>query len=139
MKSFENAITFFHNCESAKGWEACKDYVAENATFNAQSEPLVDIEAVEDYVNWMAGLGTITMPGCSYKVHATAYDETKNTAIFFATFTGTHSGEGGPIPPSNKTTNTDYVYSIKMNDEGKVESMTKILNSSWALRDLGWM
>ena len=51
MKAFENATTFFHNCESAKGWDACKDYVTENAQFNAQSEPLTDVIKVEDYVN----------------------------------------------------------------------------------------
>lgn len=139
MKAFENAKSFFHNCESAKGWEACKNYAIDNATFDAQSEPLAEVTKLKDYVNWMEGLGTITMPGCSYRVHASAYDENNNTAIFFATFTGTHSGEGGPIPPSNKTTNSEYVYAIKMNSEDKVESMTKIWNSSWALRELGWM
>jgi hypothetical protein len=139
MNSFENASAFFHNCESAKGWEACKDYVAEKAKFNAQCEPLIEVTAIKDYVEWMAGLGTITMPSCSYELHASAYDEGNNTALFFATFTGTHSGEGGPIPPTNKTTNSHYVYSLKMNDEGKVESMTKIWNSSWALGELGWM
>ncbi|PTL98795.1 MAG: hypothetical protein DA407_17395 [Bacteroidetes bacterium] len=139
MNSFKNAQSFFHNCESAKGWEACKAYVSENAKFNAQSEPLAEVTDVKDYVEWMAGLGTVTMPGCSYSISASAYDESKNTAIFFATFTGTHSGDGGPIPPTNKTTNTHYVYALKMNDDGKVESMTKIWNSSWALRELGWM
>ena len=74
MKSFENAKTFFHNCESAKGWEACKDYVAENAKFSAQSEPLTEVSAVKDYVDWMAGLGTITMPGCNYEINANSSD-----------------------------------------------------------------
>ena len=139
MSAFENATSFFHNCESAKGWEACKDYVADNATFNAQSEPLVEVTKVKDYVEWMAGLGSITMPGCSYKINVSAYDKDNNTAIYLATFTGTHSGEGGPIPPTNKTTNSEYVYALKMNGVGKVESMTKVWNSSWALRELGWM
>lgn len=139
MNAFENASKFFHNCESAKGWDACKEYVAENAKFKAQSEPLVEVTAVKDYVDWMAGLGTVTMPGCSYVIHSSAYDDANNTAIFYATFTGTHSGEGGPVPPTNKTTNSDYVYALKMNDEGKVESMTKIWNASWALREVGWM
>lgn len=138
MKAFENAKNFFHNCESAKGWDACKNYVSENAKFNAQSEPLVEVTAIKEYVEWMAGLVSI-MPGCSYEIKASAYDEDNNTAIFFAVFTGIHSGEGGPIPPTNKTTNSDYVYSLKMNADGKVESMTKIWNSSWALRELGWM
>jgi hypothetical protein len=139
MNSFQNAEKFFHNCESAKGWDACKAYVADNASFTAQSEPLVGIKTVEAYANWMAGLGTITAPGCSYHIHSSAYDESNSTAIIFATFTGTHTGEGGPIPPTNKTTNSDYVYALKMNDAGKVESMTKIWNASWALRELGWM
>ena len=77
--------------------------------------------------------------GSSYEINASAYDNGKKTALFFATFTGTHSGDGGPIPPTNKTTNSQYVYALKMNDEGKIESMTKIWNSSWALRELGWM
>ena len=139
MDLLENASKFFHNCESAKGWEACKDYVAEKAKFNAQSEPLVEVITVKDYVDWMAGLGAITMPGSSYEINASAYDKGKKTALFFATFTGTHSGDGGPIPPTNKTTNSHYVYALKMNDDGKIESMTKIWNASWALRELGWM
>ena len=139
MNSFENAKMFFHNCESAKGWEACKDYVTDNANFSAQSEALAGINKVKDYVDWLAGLSSITMPGCSYKVHSSSYDEFTETALFFATFTGTHLGEGGPIPPTNKTTNTQYVYALKMNDDGKVMSMTKIWNSTWALSELGWI
>jgi len=139
MNSFKNAETFFHNCESAKGWDACKDYVAEKAAFDAQSEPLVEVATVKDYVNWMAGLGTITAPGCSYAIHASAYDAVNNVALFYATFTGTHTGDGGPVPPTNKTTNSQYAYALTMNAEGKVSSMSKVWNSSWALRELGWM
>lgn len=139
MKAFENATAFFHNCESAKGWEACKKFATENAKFTAQSEPLTGIKKLEDYVNWMQDLGTITMPACSYIIRSSAYDSINSTALFFATFKGTHSGDGGPISPSNKTTHSDYVYAIKMNHEEKVESMTKIWNSSWAMRELGWI
>lgn len=139
MTAFENATQFFHNCESAQGWDACKQYVAGNGKFSAQSEPLTEVTEIKDYVDWMAGLGQVTMPGCSYTIHSSAFDEENNTALFFATFTGTHSGEGGPVPPTNKTTNSEYVYAIKMNDDGLVESMTKIWNASWALREVGWM
>jgi len=122
MDLFETATKFFHTCESLKGWDACKDYVADNATFFAQCEPLTDIKTVKDYVGWMTGLGTITAPGCTYELHTSAYDEANKTAIFYATFTGTHSGEGGPIPPTNKTTNTHYVYVLKMNNEGEMRA-----------------
>jgi len=139
MTSFENATQFFHNCESAGGWEACKEYVADNAQFTCQSGALAEVKTVQDYVEWLKGLSTITTPGCKYDLHTSAFDEANNTAIFFATFTGTHSGDGGPVPPTNKTTNTQYVYNLEMNDSGKVVRMTKIWNAPWALRELGWM
>ena len=139
MSPFENAGLFFHACESIKGWDACKDYVNDNAEFIAQCEPLTEIKTVKDYVDWMTGFGTITAPECKYELHTSAYDQANKTAIFYATFTGTHSGEGGPVPPTNKTTNTHYVYSLTMNDKGKIVSMTKIWNAPWAMRELGWI
>lgn len=139
MTPFENAQKFFHACETASGWDACKEYVADNAQFNAQSEPLVEVKTVKAYVEWMAGFGTITAPDGKYEIHASAYDEANKSSIFFATYTGSHLGEGGPVPPTNKTTNSHYVYNIQMNDEGQVVSMTKIWNASWAMRELGWM
>jgi hypothetical protein len=43
------------------------------------------------------------------------------------------------VPPTNKTTNSQYVYALTMNSDGKISSMTKVWNASWALRELGWM
>ena len=139
MNTLENAIRFFENCESGKGWEACKDYVEGKGKFTAQSEPFADLKEIKEYVDQMAGLAQVTMPGCSFEIHASAFDESTGTALVFATFTGTHSGDGGPVPPTNKTTNSHYVFALKMNGQGKVESLTKIWNSSWAFREIGWM
>ncbi|MBL4706262.1 MAG: hypothetical protein JKY54_17170 [Flavobacteriales bacterium] len=139
MSLFEKAKKFFTSCESLEGWDACKGLVAENAKFDCQSEALIEVKTVNGYVDWVTGLGTVTAPGSSYKLHAAGFDEAKKTAIFFATYTATHTGEGGPVSPTGKTTNTDYVYSIQMNDDGKVVSMTKIWNAPWAFRELGWM
>jgi hypothetical protein len=139
MTAPENATSFFHACESGKGWDQCSQYVAPGAKFSAQSDPLVDIGTVEDYVNWMAGLANGIAPGCSYEIHASAYDEAAKAAIFFATFTGTHSGEGGPVPPTNKETISQYVYVFTMNDDGKISNMQKVWNDPWAMRELGWM
>ncbi|NQU35943.1 MAG: hypothetical protein HQ521_22155 [Bacteroidetes bacterium] len=139
MNLFEKAEKFFHTCESLEGWDSCKDFVAENAEFIAQSEPLTEVTTVKGYVDWVTGFGTVTAPGSTYELHAAGFDEANKTAIFFATYKATHKGEGGPVPPTNKTTHTHYVYAIKMNDDGKVVSMTKIWNASWALRELGWM
>jgi len=138
MTAFENATRFFEACEAPAGWAGCAQYVADNATFNAQSEPLADIDSVEDYCEWMKAFGTITAPGCSYLLHSSSYDEANRTAMFFATFTGTHSGEGGPVPPTHKTTQSHYVYVLTMNDDDKVADMVKIWNAPWAMQELGW-
>ena len=137
MTAFENATKFFHACEAPKGWQGCKEYVAEDASFSAQSEPLVDIKTVEGYCEWMAGMGTIA-PGATYDLHASAYDEANRKAIFFATYHAKHTGEGGPVPPTNKEAHAEYVYILAMNAENKVENMVKVWNAPWTLKELGW-
>jgi len=139
MTAFENARKFFVACEAPEGWEGCKPYVAESATFRAQSEPLADINTVQAYCEWMAGIGKVTLPGATYDLHSSSYDEATRTAIFFATFHARHTGDGGPVPPTNKETHTDYVYVLTMDDENKVTSMVKVWNAPWAMKELGWM
>ena len=138
MSAFENAKNFFTACETEQGWAGCAQYVDDVATFNAQSESLVDVKTVKDYCEWMAGLGGGPLAGCSYDLHASSYDESTNTAVFFATFTGRHVGEGGPVPATQKETHSHYVYALRMNADGLVEDMVKIWNAPWALRELGW-
>ena len=138
MSAFDNATRFFHACETAQGWAGCKQYVAANASFTGQSEPMMGIDTVEAYCEWMADFGNNIVPGCSYDLHASAYDETNGTAIFFATFTGTHTGDAGPVPPTHQQTNSHYVYALTMDADDKVASMVKVWNASFALRELGW-
>jgi hypothetical protein len=138
MSAYDNAKAFFDACETPAGWEGCKQYVADDATFAAQCEPLAEMTSIEEYADWMKGFGTVTAPGATYDLHASAWDESSNTAIFFATFNAVHSGEGGPVPPTGKETHTDYVYAITMNGDGQVAKMIKIWNPTWALTELGW-
>ena len=138
MTPFATATEFFHACEGLQGWQGCSEYVNEGAGFTAQSEPLADVNTVEGYCEWMAGLGGGALNGCSYDVHASAWDEGTRTAMFFATFHGKHVGEGGPVPATGQETHSHYVYAIAMGHDGKVSSMTKIWNAPWALKELGW-
>lgn len=138
MSAFDNARMFFEACEAPKGWDGCKDYVASGASFACQAGALADVKTVEAYTEWMKGLVGGPLPGASYTLHTSAWDEATSTATFVATFHATHKGEGAPVPPTNKTTNTDYVYAIKMNGDGKVASMTKVWNDGYALAELGW-
>jgi hypothetical protein len=139
MTAFDNAKKFFVACEAPEGWAGCKAYVVEGAPFTAQSEPIANIKTVQEYCDWMYGLATYIAPGATYELHTEAYDEATKTATFFATYHAKHTGEGGPVPPTNKETHSHYVYFLTMNDEGKVASMVKVWNAPWAMKELGWI
>ena len=139
MSAFEQAKGFFEACEAPAGWAGCREYVADGATFTAQSEPLADIDTVEGYCEWMKQFGTVTAPGASYDLHSASFDENSRTAVFFATYHARHTGEGGPVPPTNRETQSDYVYVLEMDDDDKVGHMTKIWNAPWAMKELGWL
>lgn len=75
MSDFDNATEFFHTCESARGWDACREFVEPSAPFAAQSEPLVDFNTIEEYVNWMTAFCDNIAPGSSYVLHSSSFDE----------------------------------------------------------------
>jgi len=139
MSAFENAKRFFIACEEPAGWAGCKQYVADGAPFVAQSEPLADIHTVEAYCEWMAAFANVTVPGATYNLHTSSFDEETRTAVFFATYNARHTGDGGPVPPTQKETHSHYVYLLTMNADNKVERMVKVWNASWAMRELGWI
>ena len=132
----ETAKKFFDSCEKGKGWDECKNYCTADATFSAQAEPLAEIQSLEQYAEWMKGLLTF-MPDAEYEIKSFATDEERNNVSAYAVITGTHTGEGGPVPPTGKNTETDYVYVMEF-DDGKIQHMTKIWNASWTLKELGW-
>jgi predicted ester cyclase len=78
------------------------------------------------------------MPDGSYAVKSFATDPERNSVCVSAVFSGTHTGEGGPVPPTGKSTSSDYVYVMEF-EGGKISHMTKIWNAGWAMRQLGWI
>ena len=40
----------------------------------------------------------------------------------YAVFSGTHTGEGGPVAPTGKSTSSDYVYVMDFED-GKIRRL----------------
>lgn len=138
MSSFENAVSFFHACEGLRGWQGCMKYVAKDAVFQGQCEPVAELTSIQQYCCWMEAMGQGPLKGCSYQIHASCFDENSKTVLIFATLTGTHNGEGGPVPATGRQTQSHYVYSITMNDQGKIAKLIKIWNAPWAMRELGW-
>jgi len=135
MSITETAEAFFIACEAGKGWDACNQYCAPDATFSAQAEPLADTKTLKDYTEWMKGLMT-TLTNGRYELRSFATDAERNNVCAYAEFIGTHLANG-PCPPTGKTARTDYVYVMQFKS-GKIAHMTKIWNSGLAFKQLGW-
>src|SRR5271166_3719395 len=77
------------------------------------------------------------MPDGRYAVKSFATDDERNSVCAYGVFSATHTGQGGPCPPTGKSTTTDYVYVMDF-DGDKIRHMTKIWNAGWAMKELGW-
>ena len=133
----ETAEQFFDACETGKGWAGCKAYCHDNATFAAQAGALADVSTVQGYTDWMKGMFT-PVPDGRYELRSFAVDEQRNNVSAYAVFRGTHTGQGGPIPPTGRAVAADYVYVMQF-DGGKIKHLTKIWNDAFSLKQLGWM
>ena len=132
----DTAMAFFDAVDTGQGWDACSAYCRSDATFAAQAEPLAEIKTLADYAEWMKGMMSV-VPDGRYEMKAFAVDPERQTVVAYAIFHATHTGEGGPVPPTGKSTSSDYVYVMDF-DGDKIRHMTKIWNAGWALRELGW-
>ena len=134
--NLDTARAFFEVCETGQGWDACRAYCHEQASFAAQSGAIADITSLSAYADWMRGLLTMLTDG-AFELTAFAEDIGRDTVIVSAVFTGTHNGTDGPVPATGQAAQSDYAYVMKFGG-GKVRHMTKIWNDGWALKQLGW-
>ncbi|HEX3743335.1 MAG TPA: ester cyclase [Bryobacteraceae bacterium] len=137
MTSIESiAQTFFDACETGKGWEVCSAYCTPNATFCAQAEPLLDVKTLAHYTDWMKAMVTV-LPDATYDVKSFATDSVRHNVAAYGVFHATHTGPGGPVPPTGRATSTDYVYVMQFEGD-KIAHMTKIWHAGLAMKELGW-
>ena len=130
------AEAFFAACEAGKGWDVCRAYCAPTATFQAQAEPLLAVKTLAEYTDWMKGIMTV-LPDGRYELKSFATDDKRNNVAAYAIFHGTHTGHGGPVPPTGRSTSTDYVYVMQFEGD-KIAHMTKIWHAGLAMKELGW-
>lgn len=132
----ETARQFFDACETGKGWDACRKYCDPDATFSAQTGALEGIDTLEAYTDWMHGIMTV-IPDGNYELRSFGVDEERNNVSAYAVYRGTHTGEGGPVPPTGRSFEADYVYVMQF-DGDRIRHMTKIWNDGISLQQLGW-
>jgi len=132
----DTAEQFFEVCESGQGWQACAQYCHPGATFAAQTGALQGMSTLEAYTDWMKGLLTL-LPDGRAEVRSFAVDAGRDKVVVYGVFSGTHTGEGGPVPPTGQRAEADYVYDMAF-DGDKIRHLTKIWNDGFTLQQLGW-
>ena len=130
------AEAFFAACETGKGWDACSPYCKPDATFAAQAEPLLEVKTLAQYTDWMKGIMSV-LPDGRYEIKSFATDAARHNVAVYAVFHATHTGPGGPVPPTGRRTSTDYVYVMQFDGE-TIAHMTKVWHAGLAMKDLGW-
>ncbi len=130
------AADFLERCETGQGWDACCPFCTDDAGFSAQAEPVADLTSLAAYTEWMHDLFS-AMPDARYDLRALALDPDRPIVIAFAAFIGTHSGDGGPVPPTGRRTESDYAYVMRFTGD-RISHLTKVWNAGWAMRELGW-
>lgn len=136
MSMTETGMAFFDACETGGGWAACAQYCAADASFSCQSGALAEVHTLEGYTEWMKGL-LVPVPDGRYELKGFAADEARGVLLAFAVFHGTHTADGGPVPPTGRSVAADYVYAMEFAG-GRISHMTKIWNDGESLKALGW-
>jgi predicted ester cyclase len=136
MAIIDVARQFFDACETGKGWAVCQAWCHEGATFACQADALADTTTLQGYTEWMKGL-LGPLPDGRYELKSFATDPERPAVTAFAVFRATHTGDGGPVPPTGKSVAADYVYVTEFEGE-KIRHMTKIWNDTQSLSALGW-
>lgn len=137
MSNKQAARDFFEACETGQGWQTCRQWCHDDATFSAQAESLADVSTLEGYTEWMKGL-LVPMPDGHYELKSFAEDAEQGNVTAAAVFHGTHTVDAGNGDPTGKSVAADYVYVMDFED-GKIRHMTKIWNDSHSLKQLGWV
>ncbi len=136
MSISDSARAFFDACEGGRGWDTCKRWCHDDASFSCQADALAETKTIRDYTEWTKGLLT-PIPDLRPDIQAFATDDARKAVVVYSIVHGTQSGEGGPVPPTGKTAAADYVYVMKF-DGDRIRHMTKIWNDGHTLRQLGW-
>lgn len=138
MKKLENALKFFDACESAQGWEGCGKYVETDASFRTFAPGSAGTTTVKSYCDGVAASFKTTFLGSTYELLASAYDTENDVVLLHGMSHAQHTGEGGPVSPTQKIAHIPFVYSIKFNSDDKITHLDKVFDEASVKQQLGW-
>lgn len=142
-KEIDMVQTCLAACDGGLGWEECRKFCTEDATFSCQCDTLAGLQTLREYAEFFQ-LFCKACPGVTWTMHTIQWDRVAHTAVMNSTYHCTHSVSVpglGPEIPTMKSIHTDYCYIVTTDPsrKNKVVHINKVWNDQWALRDLGWL
>ena len=81
------------------------------------------MKTLEGYADWMKGLFTPCLTRYEIVLRRRRPQQGRRPSASYTT----HNGPGGPVPPTGKSLEADYVYVMQF-DGDKIRHMTKVWN-----------
>ena len=130
------AERFLDACMGGRGWEGCRPYCLPNATLSIQADMFADVDTVEAYAERVKAFFT-PIPDFRHEVQVVAVDEEGRQVGILYTLYGTHTAEGGPVPPTGRSIAADSAMFLAFDGE-RIHHVTKVFNDVYPLKQIGW-
>lgn len=132
----DTALQFIQDVEAGKGWAACRQYCHPDAAFSSQTGNFAGIDTVEGYAEAMKA-SFATFPDYGGDVRSCGVDDQRRHVIVYGRSWGTHTGEGGPVPPTGKRFEIDAV-GVMAFDGDLIRHLTVVADGASVAQQLGW-
>ena len=79
----------------------------------------------------------VLFPDYRSELRSLGLDDERNHVIAYQVARGTHTGEGGPVPPTGKAFEVDVVYVMEF-DGDRIRHLTIVMHDLVVDKQLGW-
>jgi len=133
------AERLLRHVKPGQGWESWQPFCHPDAGLRKVGTSSVGMEVHESLPEFADSTKVLLalFPDLREELSSLAIDEEQNTAIAYVVAKGTHTGEGGPVPPTGKSFEVDVVYVMRF-DGDRLRHLTVVMNDLVVDRQLGW-
>jgi hypothetical protein len=132
----ETGGEFFHAILSGEGAHIANKFCIDDATFDCGAFP--GYNTVEQYATFMQGITKQICPDSKYKITSICSNE--EDVMIMGTLSGTHTGQGGPLTPSDppRKFTVDFSAVAHFDEFDKISHCHKVFDKYSLWSQLGW-
>lgn len=135
----QSAERFVVSVAPGQRWEAWRPYCHPDATFRKVGTSSVGMEVHDSLREFAESTKAMVavFPDLRVELRSLAVDEEHGIAMVYLVIEGTHTGEGGPVPPTGRSFEVDAAYVMEF-DGDRLRHLTMVMNELVVDKRLGW-